>query len=924
VNPNWNETDTSKPEYIQNKPAFLSRWWEDPNSTDSIYYQPTAGRVGIGKSPASGYKLDVDGNARATTFTSTTEDVSPFQVSSLVRVDNLNASLLDGLGKGAFLRTDEDTSTLYNVGIGTVPSASYKLDVKGQVRATIFTSTTESVSPFQVSSLVRVDNLNASLLDGHDAGKFMRTDGNTSTSGTLTGTRLISTVATGTAPLTVTSTTKVTNLNADLLDGYDASHFLNYANLTGVPAATPSFNGGTITSALTINYDNPTIIFKDTDNNSAFLHCNSSTLYVLRGQTNAGGWTQVNGQNPWEFNLTNNDSKCGGSLNVIGSVTAARVIPYSTMNNANYWAAAIEVRELNQSGLQGGAWSVAPRIGFHWGGVIASQILVETSGRIAIVNNPGTAYEAFACGKALTTGRVDIHQSGGVGGGQNRFTGIEDTTYRSQLVLSSAYSDLVIASSQGNDNHGSTLTFASYNPNDANDYRKFVINQGNWGARMHFLDFGYANAGARANPHQNINATDTVLTLNGINKRVGIRNTSPVVELDVNGSIHVNPSPSGASSRLFIANNCGLAVGSSGYTANFNQYITFGGIQYMDANGGPTILFSITGNTKAVGDMIIDGVTSVKTNVWHTATDGRMRVYYAANSRTYYYSPNGYNWRKSSEAVRMELLDDGYFQVSHDNGTFVYFNGTTTRDLTYFTGQHRSLTNNTNLFKRTSNFKGLIVVSTGNYISEDDNGITLGKSAITIDDAMPIVELAHQARQKSVYGVVSRIEEGEEREFVGSGMRMKAAKGLGEHRLVINSLGEGAIWVCDAHGPLENGDLICSSSVAGYGMRQDDDIMRNYTVAKITMACDFNPRLVPKQKLKTKELVVDEVTSTVNDLDDNGMIQVVSDEGEEYEYEVRYLMSDGTQITHEEHCTLQGRGETVYKAAFVGCTYHCG
>jgi hypothetical protein len=189
---------------------------------------------------------------------------------------------------------------------------------------------------------------------------------------------------------------------------------------------------------------------------------------------------------------------------------------------------------------------------------------------------------------------------------------------------------------------------------------------------------------------------------------------------------------------------------------------------------------------------------------------------------------------------------------------------------------------------------------------------------------MPVVELAHQARQKSVYGVVSRIEEGEEREFVGSGMRMKAAKGLGEHRLIINSLGEGAVWVCDANGPLENGDFICSSSVAGYGMRQDDDLMRNYTVAKITMACDFNPQVVAKQKLKTKEIVVDDVTSTVNDLDENGMIQVVADEGEEYEYEVRYLSPAGVPITREEHETLLQNGEQVYKAAFVGCTYHCG
>ena len=44
--------------------------------------------------------------------------------------------------------------------------------------------------------------------------------GAVTSSSTIQGTQLKSTVATGTAPLTVASTTKVTNLNADLLDGY--------------------------------------------------------------------------------------------------------------------------------------------------------------------------------------------------------------------------------------------------------------------------------------------------------------------------------------------------------------------------------------------------------------------------------------------------------------------------------------------------------------------------------------------------------------------------------------------------------------------------------------------------------------------------------------------------------------------------------
>ena len=50
--------------------------------------------------------------------------------------------------------------------------------------------------------------------------------GNVTSNTTVQGNTLKSTVATGTAPLTVTSTTKVTNLNADLLDGVNSGSFL--------------------------------------------------------------------------------------------------------------------------------------------------------------------------------------------------------------------------------------------------------------------------------------------------------------------------------------------------------------------------------------------------------------------------------------------------------------------------------------------------------------------------------------------------------------------------------------------------------------------------------------------------------------------------------------------------------------------------
>ena len=59
----------------------------------------------------------------------------------------------------------------------------------------------------------------------YDLMTISNTTGDAWHKGYVSATKLISTVATGTAPLTVSSTTVVTNLNADLLDGYNSSSF---------------------------------------------------------------------------------------------------------------------------------------------------------------------------------------------------------------------------------------------------------------------------------------------------------------------------------------------------------------------------------------------------------------------------------------------------------------------------------------------------------------------------------------------------------------------------------------------------------------------------------------------------------------------------------------------------------------------------
>ena len=54
----------------------------------------------------------------------------------------------------------------------------------------------------------------------------------------------------------------------------------------------------------------------------------------------------------------------------------------------------------------------------------------------------------------------------------------------------------------------------------------------------------------------------------------------------------------------------------------------------------------------------------------------------------------------------------------------------------------------------------------------------------------------------------------------------------------------------------------------------------------------------------------------INDLNSSGELQWEDVPGEtEYAYKIRYLDANGN-ITTE--------GNALYKAAFVGCTYHCG
>jgi hypothetical protein len=267
---------------------------------------------------------------------------------------------------------------------------------------------------------------------------------------------------------------------------------------------------------------------------------------------------------------------------------------------------------------------------------------------------------------------------------------------------------------------------------------------------------------------------------------------------------------------------------------------------------------------------------------------------------------------------------------------------------------------------------GLIVCSNGDYCT-DDKRCKAWFNDIKIMNTSPLINLCTKEKDKSVFGVVGKIQNTYKKiEFIRkldyeclppdqkelyeplvTGYKhrktqqeitieeydalenKKYFKPIFEQAKAINydgstkfqvthvnSLGEGGIWVTNKSGNFENGDYITSSSVPGYGQRQDDDLLHNYSVAKITTNCGFTKITYTRRHIEQIEGIhqYDENNEPIyiNEIDEDG--NVIQD----LKFKLRYLLPDGTQISEEEYTTRASMDEKVYIAAFVGCTYHCG
>jgi hypothetical protein len=171
-----------------------------------------------------------------------------------------------------------------------------------------------------------------------------------------------------------------------------------------------------------------------------------------------------------------------------------------------------------------------------------------------------------------------------------------------------------------------------------------------------------------------------------------------------------------------------------------------------------------------------------------------------------------------------------------------------------FTGQHRTFIKDVPFFQ-VGDLEGLVVSSDQNKYIKMSGGIEAGSNAITTNESLPVVSLSNVVTDKRCFGVISASEDPEKREEMHGKFGSVFEKEKGDTRVYINSVGEGAIWVVNTNGSLESGDYITTSNVTGYGQKQDDDTLHNYTVAKITMDCDFNPAFQPVQQILRSNVV---------------------------------------------------------------------
>ena len=84
----------------------------------------------------------------------------------------------------------------------------------------------------------------------------------------------------------------------------------------------------------------------------------------------------------------------------------------------------------------------------------------------------------------------------------------------------------------------------------------------------------------------------------------------------------------------------------------------------VDTNNSIATLAQLATDLQSGGGLKVPGVLSIANDKWHTSLDGKMRAHYGTNSRTYFGSQDGYSWRNKADGDIMSLDNTGNLNVT--------------------------------------------------------------------------------------------------------------------------------------------------------------------------------------------------------------------------------------------------------------------
>jgi hypothetical protein len=364
----------------------------------------------------------------------------------------------------------------------------------------------------------------------------------------------------------------------------------------------------------------------------------------------------------------------------------------------------------------------------------------------------------------------------------------------------------------------------------------------------------------------------------GLGTILACRGDTGFVGFGVNPSYkcHIKCNYDNVATGLHLDADDGSNPNPNSYALTIYPYVVGGGqvgwrFRTLSVNGGNNTPLAFTN----------DGTIRFMGYRWHSCDAGNQRFYYANGSTTYlrgHGSGTVFEYRNGADGTISQMASNGqtafhFLTIPSLNTDYIGVNSNTGSGafgfyymhilFNTFTGFHRCYYEDDDIFNNDmskeeidifkNNYSGRIVISTGKIKTdlsrtvpkeeEEENEVNrpinyeeiknenpnvewysgIDKDGITIEEAIPIVQLCRVKKDKRVYGVL------------GSADR----KTNNKNRLIVNSVGEGAICVCNTNGNIENGDYIQSSELLGYGEKQDDDLLHNYTVAKAVMDCNF-------------------------------------------------------------------------------------